>query len=482
MQSADYHSQLLTTIAELEYVVPSLRQHNAYVADLERQLRNSEKKIGELEAKTKKEKKEHEAIRDSTTKRLTAKLTGRKAKYEEKTEKEEREYIEALQNEMVEKDQKQMLDQLLAEAQAVQYELDEKLKKHDGAKKEIELLYARIFDGPSQSFPQEDRLEYDVTEVQKRLEQMQSSLNAESQAADLLARACVTMDRCQASMSEALRYSTYDMWGGGTMSDYMERNALTQAQMSASRAQNLVESARRVCPNVQDVGHVNIPAGSIISDVFFDNIFTDMAFHQKIQAGAAEVTRAQNQLQGERNRAIQRRDAIGRDVGGVAQHLEGKRKELFEMRKTIFESIAGGLPKPPSYDAAIDEAYPLSPPVPSKGAPPSFPTAEHQGQPSYPPPAGPPPSHNAGGQSPSGGVSATQYAPPPGPPPGVSVQQQPPSGPPPSMPSPGVQSPGSQKGPRTPAWGSRNPYAAALATRSDSGDYPETPYGTKPSN
>ena len=68
---------------------------------------------------------------------------------------------------MVEKDQKQMLDQLLAEAQAVvrpfpqnvrigfnsrlqQYELDEKLKKHDGAKKEIELLYARIFDGPSQ--------------------------------------------------------------------------------------------------------------------------------------------------------------------------------------------------------------------------------------------------------------------------------------------------------------------------------------------
>ena len=90
VQSADYHSQLLATISQLEYVVPSSKQHNGYIADLEGQLKNSEKKIKDLEAKTKKEKKEHEAIRDSTTKRLTAKLTGRKAKYEEKTEKEER--------------------------------------------------------------------------------------------------------------------------------------------------------------------------------------------------------------------------------------------------------------------------------------------------------------------------------------------------------------------------------------------------------
>lgn len=90
VQSADYHNQLLQTIAEYEYAVPSLKQHNAYISDLEAQLAKSKEKLKNLESKTKKEKKEHEAIRDSTAKRLTAKLTGRKAKYEEKTEKEER--------------------------------------------------------------------------------------------------------------------------------------------------------------------------------------------------------------------------------------------------------------------------------------------------------------------------------------------------------------------------------------------------------
>ena len=175
------------------------------------------------------------------------------------------------------------------------------------------------------------------------------------------------------------------------------------------------------------------------------------------------------------------------------------------MRKVIFESVAGGLPKPPSYDAAIDQAYPLSPPAPPKDAPPSFPVAEHQAQQSYPPPPGPPPSHNAGAtQNPPASSGNSQYPPPPGPPPGAHGQPQPPSGPPLALPSPGAQPPSSSKQkPRLPAWGSRtfslhdylipkistnhlldsgNPYAAALATRSDSGEYPEAPYGAKPSN
>ena len=33
------------------------------------------------------------------------------------------------------------------------------------------------------------------------------------------------------SMQEALSYSTYDMFGGGTFSDIMERDALSKAQM-----------------------------------------------------------------------------------------------------------------------------------------------------------------------------------------------------------------------------------------------------------
>lgn len=84
----------------------------------------------------------------------------------------------------------------------------------------------------SAAFPEDDRLEYDVVDAQRQHEKIQRTLNAESRAAELLARASKAMDMCQKNMQEALGYSQYgaldlfhtllilihivDMWGGGS--------------------------------------------------------------------------------------------------------------------------------------------------------------------------------------------------------------------------------------------------------------------------
>jgi hypothetical protein len=84
------------------------------------------------------------------------------------------------------------------------------------------------------------------------------------------------------------------------MADMMERNALVNAQGNASQVEILVNQAMRASPpprGVQPIGRIDIargfvaififiyivlisfPHSSLLSDVFFDNIFTDMAFH-----------------------------------------------------------------------------------------------------------------------------------------------------------------------------------------------------------
>lgn len=83
------------------------------------------------------------------------------------------------------------------------------------------------------AFPEEDQLEYAVIEAQQKYEKLQSTLNSESRAAEILARAARTMDACQANMQQALQLSrngelycvtiagritqgrNLDMWGGG---------------------------------------------------------------------------------------------------------------------------------------------------------------------------------------------------------------------------------------------------------------------------
>ena len=186
------------------------------------------------------------------------------------------------------------------------------------------------------AFPEDDRLEYQVIDAVRRHERIQATLNSESKAAELLARAVKAMELTLRAMQEALGYSRYgslllcssfcahfadqflDMWGGGTyvtkdrfstytspddscrMADMMERNALRNAQANASQAEFLVNEAKKFSSAVQPVGRVSIAQGcviqillflftltllhfrSIVSDVFFDNIYTDIAFHSNI--------------------------------------------------------------------------------------------------------------------------------------------------------------------------------------------------------
>ena len=91
------------------------------------------------------------------------------------------------------------------------------------------------------------------------------------------------------------------------MADMMERNALVNAQGNASQVEMLVTQAIRASPRVQPIGRIDIARGSVVfsscffiyftnfnlfsfpyssllSDVFFDNIFTDMAFHSNYRS------------------------------------------------------------------------------------------------------------------------------------------------------------------------------------------------------
>lgn len=88
--NAEHHTKLLKTIADLEYVPSAKRQQDSYLSDLVGQLIDCNRRIEVYAQKTAKERKEHEALRDSTGKRLAHRLIGKRQQYEAKESKEER--------------------------------------------------------------------------------------------------------------------------------------------------------------------------------------------------------------------------------------------------------------------------------------------------------------------------------------------------------------------------------------------------------
>ena len=137
--NSHHHTQLLNTIADLEYVPQAKKQQATYIKDLESQVWALQENITKLAVKTKKERKEHETLRDSTSRRFAHKLIGKKQEYLAKESKEERcvhrisslfssincetlvsrEYVEALEREMTERDNERVTQLLLDEANTV---------------------------------------------------------------------------------------------------------------------------------------------------------------------------------------------------------------------------------------------------------------------------------------------------------------------------------------------------------------------------
>ncbi|KAJ6556889.1 hypothetical protein B0H10DRAFT_2241122 [Mycena sp. CBHHK59/15] len=413
-QNAPYYTRLLGSIEELDYVPPALAQQTSYVAGLEAQLKVAVRKIAVLARKTQKERREHEDLRDSTARRLAAKLTGRKEKFEAKASKEEREYVEALEKEMQERSCQTVLETMIKEGKAVRDDLTDKAAVYQTLKEDLAQLYSKIFDGPTQAYPEDDRLEYQLQLAQTRHDQIQGCLNQESQALNLLGSANAALGACSTKVKEALNYSQWDMFGGGAMTDMMERNALSAAEALALQAATYVQQAQFASGAVQPIGEISIAHGSIMSDVIFDNIFTDMAFHDKIKRSARNIAAVQLNLTRELTNASARTGAAGAELSAAADALARCRAELDGYRKSIFDSLAGGVPPPPAY---------TPPPSPPPGRPDAQIVMPTPDAPRY---AAPPVAD-------SNVASETQFAA-----------------------APSTAAPSA-------AWGNRNPYAAALA-------------------
>lgn len=124
----------------------------------------------------------------------------------------------------------------------------------------------------------------------------------------------------------------------------VERNALSNAQFYASQVEMLVIQARRISPSIEPLGKLEIAKGSLMSDVIFDNIFTDMAFHEKIKGSENDLNIYKQALDVQLRAVIERERGLKVELNMATERLEAARKELQIVRERAFEHVAGGLP------------------------------------------------------------------------------------------------------------------------------------------
>lgn len=343
------NDELLGVLRQTDYAEAALKQQEVYVKDLENELTKLVTQIREYERTTQIEKSEFEKYRDSNVKRFAYKLGGSrgKDKFQSRTEKEEREYYEALEKEQGAKDRKVSLDSALKEGIAYRDTYKRDSDTHVQAQTELDNLYNMLFAGPTPSFPQEDQSEWQFTQARERFNGIEQNYRAHWQACDLLDQAKKRIHYATVHMNEARSMSQWDMFGGGAMADMAERNALSKASSEATQVQSLVDQAARVLPGaIHELPPFKISQGNLMSDMMFDNIFTDMAFHDKIKDSQAQILRVQQNIEEQFVSLNQQLDGRKLELDGAQSELTNARRQLQDMRSQIFLQVGGQQPPP----------------------------------------------------------------------------------------------------------------------------------------
>ena len=135
-------------------------------------------------------------------------------------------------------------------------------------------------------------LEERLTEFQSRLRELEEALSA----GETVRR---QLDQVLSSLGSAQSWGTWDVLGGGLLTDMMKYSRLDDAQRSMEQLQSALRGYRRELADVTalHIGDFRPEGFSMALDVFFDNIFSDWAVLSSIGRSREQVEALYRQVQ-----------------------------------------------------------------------------------------------------------------------------------------------------------------------------------------
>jgi hypothetical protein len=344
--NAAWHSNLHAILAETAGASSAMDQQKQLIADVEGSIARATRRIQECEQKREKEFREHKDYRDSHFKKLAYKVGGQKDKFEARQSKEEEEYHESLREVQQAEREKSELDSVHASAIQRRAEIEQDLQRKQQAQHDLDRLYSDIFDPAGPEFPIASEALDRYVKAMREHDTASDELRRETHVVNCLTDSRKLLERARRSVEDALRWSRVDIIGGGTLSDLKERSALEDAAREIQAAFKVFDAAQQARPRLPSLPKVNIPTGNLLSDVFFDNVFTDLHFHDKIKQAGVELARCIFTIEDLLNKTRNTQTQLQNSWSAKIRDMKHARSELQNVRKMVFESVIHDEPAP----------------------------------------------------------------------------------------------------------------------------------------
>jgi hypothetical protein len=166
-----------------------------------------------------------------------------------------------------------------------------------------------------------------LAEIAQRRGQLQARDKEAREAHDAGRTALDLLQQARQLLGSAESWSTWDTFaGGGMLSDMAKYNKLDQAAAVLHQADMALG---RFSVELADVGLTAVPGVQVGTmtrtfDVFFDNIFTDMAVRSRIQDTSQRTAAAAHAVA----QALARLEQTGHDIAAELAELDSRREQV----------------------------------------------------------------------------------------------------------------------------------------------------------
>lgn len=240
-------------------------------------------------------------------------------KKEERLDKEREEYLLA----------KLKYEECLASIKKLEAELEyaeSELKRYKGTREEYDKVIGEkrellIKDGGDRGKKISENLGK-ISEISLDIKELREAITAGE-------RALASLGKVEDSLESAKGWGTWDLLGGGLLSDMAKHSAIDEANNNAQEFQHLLKNFEKELLDVNEFTDIEVSLSSFASfaDFFFDGFFADWFVQSKINDSLSNTLAAKNKL-----------SSIVNDLKGDLKTLEGELRKRENEIKELLES------------------------------------------------------------------------------------------------------------------------------------------------
>jgi hypothetical protein len=220
------------------------------------------------------------------------------------------------------------LDNIISQIEDTQNQISI-LESEKGKLNDFERRYEKLMKEKYELYKQVSSANADkVSELENNISLLKSNIKEIGEAILAGNRVITQLNQVEKSLNSAHGWGTWDMFGGGLMTDMIKHSHIDDARADASAVQSLLNQFKTELADVHITSqiHIDIEGFSKFADFFFDGLISDWVVQSKINDSLSSVSKVKNEV----NQVLAKLQTMKSSDNGKVTSLENELKYLIE--------------------------------------------------------------------------------------------------------------------------------------------------------